>query len=84
MDSAITESMEQTQTLSETSPKKISITLPETLGRSVSLEQAARLLQVSRRTIYNHIRDGHLVTIRTYGSQRVLVDSLLSFTNHLS
>jgi len=84
MDSAITGSMEQTQTHSEIGLKKTSITLPETLGRSVSLEQAARLLQVSRRTIYNHIRDGHLVTIRTYGSQRVLVDSLLSFTNHLS
>ena len=76
--------MEQPQTLSEISLKKTSIPLPETLGRSVSLEQAARLLRVSRRTIYNHIRDGHLTTIRTYGSQRVLVDSLLSFTNHLS
>lgn len=75
--------MEQPQTLAETSLKK-SIALPETLGRSVSLEQAARLLRVSRRTIYNHIRDGHLTTIRTYGSQRVLVESLLSFTSQLS
>ena len=46
------------------------------LGRSVSLDQAAQLLRVSRRTIYNHIRDGRLATIRTYGSQRVLVESL--------
>ena len=47
------------------------------LGRSVSIDQAAQLLQVSRRTIYNRIRDGRLVTIRTIGgSQRVLVDSL--------
>ena len=61
--------------------KGTSITLPDSLGRSVSLEQAARLLQVSRRTIYNHIRDGRLTTIRTYGSQRVLVDSLQTFTN---
>lgn len=64
--------------------KKPSITLPERLGRSVSLEQAAQLLRVSRRTIYNHIRDGHLITIRTYGSQRVLVESLQSFTNQIS
>lgn len=47
------------------------------LGRSVSIDQAAELLRVSRRTIYNRIRDGRLVTIRTIGgSQRVLLDSL--------
>jgi excisionase family DNA binding protein len=47
------------------------------LGRSVSLEHAARLLQVSRRTIYYRIRAGRLRTIRTIGgSQRVLLDSL--------
>ena len=45
-------------------------------GRSVSLMQAAALLQVSRRTIYNRIRDGQLVTIRIHGSQRVLTSSL--------
>lgn len=47
------------------------------LGRSVSIDQAAQLLTVSRRTIYNRIRDGRLQTIRTIGgSQRVLVESL--------
>jgi excisionase family DNA binding protein len=47
------------------------------LGRSVSLDQAAQLLQVSRRTIYNRIRAGQLQTIRTLGgSQRVLVESM--------
>jgi excisionase family DNA binding protein len=47
------------------------------LGRSVSIDQAAQLLHVSRRTIYNRIRDGRLLTIRTIGgSQRVLVESL--------
>ena len=47
------------------------------LGLSVSIDQAAQLLHVSRRTIYNRIRDGRLVTIRTIGgSQRVLLDSL--------
>jgi excisionase family DNA binding protein len=47
------------------------------LGRSVSIDHAARLLQVSRRTIYNRIRDGRLQTIRTLGgSQRVLVESI--------
>jgi excisionase family DNA binding protein len=47
------------------------------LGRSVSIDQAANLLNLSRRTIYNRIRDGRLQTIRTLGgSQRVLVESL--------
>lgn len=47
------------------------------LGRSVSIEQAAQLLGVSRRTVYYRIRDGRLRTIRTIGgSQRVLLDSV--------
>ena len=47
------------------------------LGRSVSIEQAAQLLGVSRRTVYYRIRDGRLRTIRTIGgSQRVLTDSV--------
>lgn len=49
------------------------------IGRSVSLDHAAELLGVSRRTIYNRIREGRLQTIRTLGgSQRVLIDSVLS------
>jgi len=60
--------------------------LPETItepsiapriGRSVSLDHAAELLGVSRRTIYNRIREGRLLTVRTIGgSQRVLLDSV--------
>jgi excisionase family DNA binding protein len=47
------------------------------IGRSVSLDHAAEMLGVSRRTIYNRIREGRLQTIRTLGgSQRVLVDSM--------
>jgi excisionase family DNA binding protein len=47
------------------------------LGRSVTIDQAASLLKVSRRTIYNRIREGKLQTIRTIGgSQRVLLSSL--------
>lgn len=47
------------------------------IGRSVSLDHAAELLGVSRRTIYNRIREGRLQTIRTLGgSQRVLIDSV--------
>lgn len=47
-------------------------------GRSVSLDQAAGVLRVSRRTVYNWIRAGRLRTIRTLGgkSQRVLISSL--------
>ena len=47
------------------------------IGRSVSLDHAAQLLGVSRRTIYNRIRNGRLQTIRTLGgSQRVLLESV--------
>jgi excisionase family DNA binding protein len=57
--------------------KDSAISTEPRLGRSVSIDQAAQLLNVSRRTIYNRIRDGRLLTIRTMGgSQRVLVESL--------
>jgi excisionase family DNA binding protein len=62
--------MRRTDTTSE------SVSEPR-IGRSVSLDHAAQLLGVSRRTIYNRIRDGRLQTIRTLGgSQRVLLDSV--------
>jgi excisionase family DNA binding protein len=47
------------------------------LGRSVTIDQAAQLLGLSRRTVYYRIREGRLRTIRTLGgSQRVLIESL--------
>jgi excisionase family DNA binding protein len=47
------------------------------VGRSVSIECAAMLLHVSKRTVYHRIRAGKLQTIRTIGgSQRVTVDSM--------
>jgi excisionase family DNA binding protein len=47
------------------------------LGRSVTIDQAAGLLGVSRRTVYYRIREGRLQTVRTLGgSQRVLMSSL--------
>jgi excisionase family DNA binding protein len=62
--------MRRTDTTSE------SVSEPR-IGRSVSLDHAAQLLGVSRRTVYNRIRDGRLQTIRTLGgSQRVLLDSV--------
>lgn len=52
------------------------------IGRSVSLDHAAELLGVSRRTIYNRIREGRLQTMRTRGgSQRVLLDSVMETRN---
>lgn len=45
--------------------------------RSLLIVQAAAVLGVSRRTVYNRIRSGELETIRTFGgSQRVLLSSL--------
>ncbi len=47
------------------------------LGRSVTIDHAAVLLGVSRRTVYYRIRDGRLRTVRTLGgSQRVVLESL--------
>jgi len=41
------------------------------------IEQAARVMGVSRRTVYYRIREGRLETIRTRcGSRRVVVRSL--------
>jgi excisionase family DNA binding protein len=58
-------------------PSNESPVIGSRLGRSVTIDQAAALLGVSRRTVYNRIRDGRLRTIRTLGvSQRVLVESL--------
>ena len=45
--------------------------------RSLLIDDAARVLGVSRRTVYYRIREGKLQTIRAKcGSQRVLVSSI--------
>lgn len=55
------------------------------LGRSVSIEQAARRLGVSRRTVYYWIRDVRLRTVRTLGgSLRVVTDSLEEISKEMS
>jgi excisionase family DNA binding protein len=54
------------------------VQLEQPVGRSVSLDRAALLLGVSRRTVYNRIREGRLRTIRTRGgSQRVILESMV-------
>lgn len=69
--------MTQVQTATSQTGQAVLNILP--VGRSVSLDQAAQLLNVSRRTIYNRIKDGQLATVRAGGSQRVLVASLQAF-----
>ena len=44
--------------------------------QTVSIDRAAELAQVSKRTIYNRIRDGRLQTVRVGVSQRVTIESL--------
>ena len=69
--------MDTTDTVPSSSSSSSSTGLAPRIGRSVSLDHAAQILGVSRRTIYNRIRDGRLQTIRTLGgSQRVLIDSV--------
>lgn len=48
---------------------------------SISLDAAASALGVSRRSIYNYIREGRLRAIRSVNgvSQRVTVESLQQF-----
>ena len=69
--------MTQVQTATSQNAQGVLNNLP--VGRSVSLDQAAQLLSVSRRTIYNRIKDGQLATVRAGGSQRVLLASLQAF-----
>ncbi len=46
-------------------------------SRSVFIEQAMRMLGVSKRTVYYRIQEGRLRTIRVRGgSQRVLIQSI--------
>ena len=69
--------MDTTDTAPSSCSSSSSTGLAPRIGRSVSLDHAAQILGVSRRTIYNRIRDGRLQTIRTLGgSQRVLIDSV--------
>jgi excisionase family DNA binding protein len=47
------------------------------MDRTLFIDEAARVLGVSRRTVYYRIRDGRLLTIRTKcGSRRVLLSSI--------
>jgi excisionase family DNA binding protein len=47
------------------------------MDRTLFIDDAARLLGVSRRTVYYRIREGRLRTIRTRcGSRRVLLSSI--------
>ena len=62
--------------ISESAPEK---GFEPRIGRSVSIDHAAELLGVSRRTVYNRIRDGRLQTVRTLGgSQRVTLESVMA------
>ncbi len=56
--------------------EKASVNFEPRIGRSVSLDHAAALLGVTRRTIYNRIRSARLQTIRTAAGQRVLLASI--------
>lgn len=51
---------------------------------SLTIDDAALRLGVSRRTIYNYVRDGRLSTIRVGPSQRVLIESIEMLMRMLS
>ena len=47
------------------------------MDRTLFIDEAAKVLGVSRRTVYYRIREGRLQTIRTIcGSRRVLLSSI--------
>lgn len=49
----------------------------QSLGRTLLIADAARLMGVSRRTVYYRLRDGQLESIKTRGgSRRIVVHSL--------
>ena len=74
--------METQETSSQATP---SLIFEPRISRSVSLDHAAQLLGVCRRTIYNRIREGRLQTVRTLGgSQRVLIESVKDLRGHTS
>jgi excisionase family DNA binding protein len=76
--------MDMTGTSNSPTSSTSSPGLEPRIGRSVSLDHAAQLLGVSRRTVYNRIREGRLQTIRTMGgSQRVLLDSVQDAHGHV-
>jgi excisionase family DNA binding protein len=49
----------------------------DTNKRTVSIDHAASILGVSRRTIYHRISDGYIQTIKVNGTRRVIVESLV-------
>ena len=54
-----------------------SVSFQPHVGRSVLIDEACRLLGVSKRTVYYWIRAGRLQTVRTLGgSQRILLESI--------
>ena len=69
--------MTQVQTATGQNAPGVINSLP--VGRSVSLDQAAQLMNVSSSTIYNRIMDGQFATDRACGSQRVLIASIQAF-----
>jgi len=55
------------------------------MPHTLLIDDAARVLGISRRTVYNRIRDGRLTTIRTKcGSQRVLLTSIETLLREMS
>lgn len=46
-------------------------------GTLVTVDQAAEFLHVSRQTIYRHIGDGKIESVKIRGCRRILYDSLL-------
>jgi excisionase family DNA binding protein len=57
--------------------RAVELGMEERRAQSFLIDDAARLLGVSRRTVYYRIREGRLVTIRCRaGSQRVLLSSI--------
>jgi hypothetical protein len=52
--------------------------------KTVFIDEAVQMLGVCKRTIYYRIRQGRLQTVRTHGSQRVLLASIRDYVDSLA
>ncbi len=84
---------ERTRRVLELLSRQIAVAVSEALGATsaqtpevifLTIPAAARLLSLSRSTVYDLIRRGQLETVKVGGARRIRVDALRAFERSLS